>query len=185
MYLSSELAGGNFWDGFRQGVITSGLNHLAHATADGLSEPPHVKRFKKMLKKWRKDFQKAIKSIPDYTYETPVDFIGAGVDFAKSYIEMIETNFANSDKYFHSKANFNATRRGPAGEFFAKYFSNLRESYDMYIKGDSYFQSMQDQKANIYGRTQGLQYRNWTGQIDYSLAIPLYRTNRLLIQSDY
>jgi hypothetical protein len=29
--VSSSIAGGNFWTGFRQGAITSGLNHLAHS----------------------------------------------------------------------------------------------------------------------------------------------------------
>src|SRR5690554_5510789 len=29
--ISSSIAGGNFWDGARQGIITSGLNHLAHS----------------------------------------------------------------------------------------------------------------------------------------------------------
>lgn len=28
--IGSEIAGGNFWDGFRQGAITAGLNHSAH-----------------------------------------------------------------------------------------------------------------------------------------------------------
>lgn len=28
--VGSTIAGGNFWDGARQGLITSGLNHLAH-----------------------------------------------------------------------------------------------------------------------------------------------------------
>ncbi len=31
--ISSSIAGGNFWAGVRQGVITAGLNHLAHAVA--------------------------------------------------------------------------------------------------------------------------------------------------------
>ena len=26
--ISSTIAGGNFWDDFRQGIITSGLNHI-------------------------------------------------------------------------------------------------------------------------------------------------------------
>lgn len=30
--ISSSIAGGNFWQGFRQGIITSGLNHVAHIT---------------------------------------------------------------------------------------------------------------------------------------------------------
>ena len=28
--ISATIAGGNFWDGFRQGIITVGLNHVAH-----------------------------------------------------------------------------------------------------------------------------------------------------------
>ncbi len=29
--ISSSIAGGKFMDGFRQGVITAGLNHVAHS----------------------------------------------------------------------------------------------------------------------------------------------------------
>jgi hypothetical protein len=32
--LSSSIAGGSFADGFRQGIITSGLNHAMHSTLD-------------------------------------------------------------------------------------------------------------------------------------------------------
>ncbi len=32
--ISSSIAGGNFWKGVQQGVITSGLNHLAHLRYD-------------------------------------------------------------------------------------------------------------------------------------------------------
>ncbi|MFP5040286.1 hypothetical protein [Parasediminibacterium sp. JCM 36343] len=28
--ISATIAGGNFWDGLRQGIITSALNHMAH-----------------------------------------------------------------------------------------------------------------------------------------------------------
>ena len=31
--ISASIAGGNFWDGFRQGIITSGLNHMGHLAA--------------------------------------------------------------------------------------------------------------------------------------------------------
>jgi len=34
---SSMIAGGNFMDGFRQGIIVSGLNHVAHLTIDAFS----------------------------------------------------------------------------------------------------------------------------------------------------
>lgn len=35
--LSSTVAGGNFWQGMRQGLITSGLNHMAHIGAIALN----------------------------------------------------------------------------------------------------------------------------------------------------
>ncbi|WP_304343886.1 RHS repeat-associated core domain-containing protein [Chryseobacterium koreense] len=34
--ISASIAGGNFWQGFRQGIITSGLNHVAHMTTEFL-----------------------------------------------------------------------------------------------------------------------------------------------------
>ncbi len=36
--LSSLIAGGNFWDGARQGIITAGLNHTFHEIAGGMFE---------------------------------------------------------------------------------------------------------------------------------------------------
>ena len=33
--ISASIAGGNFWAGVRQGLITSGLNHVAHSTLEG------------------------------------------------------------------------------------------------------------------------------------------------------
>ncbi len=36
--ISSVIAGGKFIDGFKQGLITSGLNHVAHATANRLEK---------------------------------------------------------------------------------------------------------------------------------------------------
>ena len=35
---SSMIAGGNFMDGFRQGLITAGLNHVAHVVSDEFQE---------------------------------------------------------------------------------------------------------------------------------------------------
>lgn len=34
--ISSAIAGGKFWQGIKQGIMTSGLNHLAHFTAEAL-----------------------------------------------------------------------------------------------------------------------------------------------------
>jgi len=36
--ISAAIAGGNFWDGFRQGIISAGLNHVAHLTALGIED---------------------------------------------------------------------------------------------------------------------------------------------------
>ncbi|MDN3691043.1 hypothetical protein QWZ06_01545 [Chryseobacterium tructae] len=34
--ISSTIAGGNFWDGFKQGLITSGLNHFGHLAGEAI-----------------------------------------------------------------------------------------------------------------------------------------------------
>ena len=108
------------------------------------------------------------------------NFTGGVKDFGEQYMVMTMSNLANSDKYFHSKANFNASTRGPGGEFAAEKMSNLREIIDQRIKGDSRESSLQDQKANKYGRQQGIKYRNYSGPINYKEAIPKFRTNSLL-----
>jgi len=36
--ISASIAGGNFWQGFRQGIITSGLNHVAHLLTVNIQE---------------------------------------------------------------------------------------------------------------------------------------------------
>ncbi|MDG1396279.1 MAG: RHS repeat-associated core domain-containing protein [Flavobacteriales bacterium] len=109
------------------------------------------------------------------------DFTGGVKDFGNQYVTMkFKTNLANSDKYFHSKANFDASRRGLGGEYAAEKMSNLREIIDQRIKGDSRNSSLLDQEANRYGRLQGIKYRNHSGPINYKEAIPKFRTNRLL-----
>ena len=44
--ISASIAGGNFWAGVRQGLITSGLNHVAHQ-----QDPPGGKKGKYYDKK--------------------------------------------------------------------------------------------------------------------------------------
>lgn len=41
--ISSSIAGGNFWKGMRQGLITAGLNHAMHSI-DGPDDPPGKKK---------------------------------------------------------------------------------------------------------------------------------------------
>ena len=98
-------------------------------------------------------------------------FVGASYDFINNYQSMIEANWKNSDKYFHAKANFQATHRGPGGEFFAEHFSNLREVFDQRIKGDSRQDSMSDQTANVYGRNQAKLFNSY----DFRKAMKIYR----------
>ncbi|MFP5040288.1 RHS repeat-associated core domain-containing protein [Parasediminibacterium sp. JCM 36343] len=47
--ISATIAGGNFWDGLRQGIITSALNHVAHL-AEGDKDQPNPKP----KQKWHK-----------------------------------------------------------------------------------------------------------------------------------
>ena len=48
--ISSSIAGGNFWSGARQGVITSGLNHAVNHISEQIQRPS----FKKLLKGYPK-----------------------------------------------------------------------------------------------------------------------------------
>lgn len=87
-----------------------------------------------------------------------VDGVGGTKDFIVTYSEMKDANWKNSDKYFHSKANFLASSRGPGGEYIAIRLSNLREIFDQRIKGDSREDALTDQEANLYGRNQAEMY---------------------------
>ena len=89
----------------------------------------------------------------------PIDFAGGVYDFVSTYVQMQQANWLFSDKYFHSKANYLASKRGIGGEYAAEKMSNLREITDKYFKGDSYQDCMDDQAANMYGRSMGEYYR--------------------------
>ena len=52
--ISATIAGGNFWDGLRQGIITSALNHVAHLAEDALDN----------INKQTVDIDKIIKNYP-------------------------------------------------------------------------------------------------------------------------
>ena len=89
---------------------------------------------------------------------------------------MREANWKNSDKYFHSKANFQASLRGIGGWKAAVDISNFREWYDQNVKGDSESDSRADQIANAYGRIRSMHYKTWQRPyINYKEAIPFYR----------
>jgi hypothetical protein len=82
---------------------------------------------------------------------------GATLDFIRNYNDMKSANWKNSDKYFHCKANCEATRRGKFGESFACKLSDGRELWDQYgYKWDSAADSRADQAANAIGRSGAL-----------------------------
>lgn len=83
--------------------------------------------------------------------------------FIKNYSDLREANTIGADKYFHSKANCEASQLGDLGEITAKGICDLREFFDsyknVYIKGMTEAESIkdceEDEKANKYGRNQG------------------------------
>ena len=76
--------------------------------------------------------------------------------FAQNYLDMRAANRIGADKYYHCKANCEATRFGPAGEGTAVSISDLREWSDAKFKGDSPQACRADQAANAFGRSQSL-----------------------------
>lgn len=70
--ISSTIAGGDFWDGMRQGLITSALNHVAHLVGGEPQQPrpkPKVKWHKMNVDK------KLYDGIDFYTNNDPKDFM--------------------------------------------------------------------------------------------------------------
>ena len=158
--IGAELSGGNFWQGALIGGVVAGLNHAMHemdGPGDG-DDPPGKKSIKESLKEKYNETKQKLSEMKEYVE----DFYGGVNDFIDTYDEMKTANWKNSDKYFHSKANYKATLRGPGGEAAAIKMSNLREITDQYIKGDSRASSIADQKANLYGRQQAHRRANFT-----------------------
>jgi RHS repeat-associated protein len=90
---------------------------------------------------------------------------GAANDFKRNYQDMRDANTIGADKYFHCKANCEATQRGPIGEETAEVISDSREWVDQNIKGDPASASQADQAANIYGRQQAILQPNTSCQV--------------------
>jgi serum amyloid A protein len=118
--------------------------------------------------------QRDVVNAPSEMAEFYKQYAGGIKDFAVAYDEMIDANWVNSDKYFHSKANFNAARRGPGGDAAAERMSNFREVIDHYVKGDPRSASIADQRANAYGRAQGAKYHG-INHVSYRKTILKYR----------
>lgn len=104
-------------------------------------------------------------------------------DFARNYNDMLEADWKYSDKYFHAKANCQATQRGGVGEIIAQAISFLREIEEgvrkVIFNGNNLTEQIKDAKqdmdANEYGRQQGKTYPNESCEI----LIDIFRPNGL------
>ena len=87
---------------------------------------------------------------------------GAFKDFVKNWWDMRQADTKNADKYFHCKANHEATLRGWLGKSTAEYLSDERENIGRMKSDYSLKDEIEDQKANRYGRKQALsnQYKS-------------------------
>ncbi len=86
-------------------------------------------------------------------------------DFARNYNDMVKANTIGSDKYFHTKANCEATQRGAIGEITAEAVSLLREVeegarkviFDGVDLIEQIKDAQEDMEANKDGREKGRQ----------------------------
>lgn len=78
--------------------------------------------------------------------------LSATKDFVKNWIDMRNANTIDSDKYFHCKANYEATKRGNSGQKTAEYLSDRREMYGRGKNDYTLKDEVQDREANLYGR---------------------------------
>lgn len=77
---------------------------------------------------------------------------GAAQDMRRNYDDMKEANTINADRYFHCKANCQATERGSVGSAVATGISHLREFQNL-LEGDTAMDRGYDQSANRFGRS--------------------------------
>jgi RHS repeat-associated protein len=94
------------------------------------------------------------------TIEFFSDAFGADKDFIKNYRNMRQANTIGADKYFHCKANCEASKRGFGGRVESYLLSETRELFDEYIKRDSAEACNADRFANNQGRQAGSQNKN-------------------------
>ena len=83
-------------------------------------------------------------------------------DMNRNYWDMRRDNTIGADDYFHCKANYEATQRGPTGEGVAERLGNAKEDFDFWHnqawKGMSALAAskdkMHDRQVNKIGRQQ-------------------------------
>lgn len=92
---------------------------------------------------------------PPQVYDYLGDFFGGAGDFGSNYQDMREAGWKGGDKYFHCKANCEASQRGLGGRNAACLISDTKEWWDQNVKGYPASDTAADQAANQYGRNQG------------------------------
>lgn len=101
-------------------------------------------------------------------------------NFSRNYGDMRDANTIGADKYFHCKANCEASSPGETGEAIARSISNGREILDQRIKGDPRSASVADQRANVAGRSAGRRIReDGSGTHQCTAACDHFRPNGL------
>ena len=102
-------------------------------------------------------------------YDPVQQIILGAKDFWDSYQDMKNRNLKNFDKYAHARANAEATKRGEYGELTARLISYVREKCNKNIDplfksnmtwNEALKDSIEDNKANMYGREQAKKYPN-------------------------
>ncbi|MFZ5707183.1 MAG: hypothetical protein ACOY5R_18165 [Pseudomonadota bacterium] len=86
--------------------------------------------------------------------------VQAAKDFWHNYRDMQAANTDGGDKYFHCKANCEASSLGDAGTSVAQTISDGRESVQLLLKPHLAADSLADQKANAAGRKAGKRLRD-------------------------
>jgi len=88
-------------------------------------------------------------------------------DFSRNYRELVANNVPDSDKYYHAKANFEASKRGRKGYLKSRVIGDTREVID-YLGKDIWKDGpikalknvVEDRKANQLGRDLSFKYPN-------------------------
>lgn len=109
-------------------------------------------------------------------------------DFARNFVDMVDSNNRESDHFFHAKAGCQAAQRDEKEAQMAKRIGDIREDLDL-IKNkykkkkdgtkmtteEVIKDYMKDQAANYYGRAQGAKNKNG----NCSVLVDKYRPNGL------
>ena len=69
--LSSTIAGGKFIDGFKQGIITSGLNHVAHMGNDYIQQRETRQQMLSAIKQQDPKFYEILSKLPEFLKANP------------------------------------------------------------------------------------------------------------------